>query len=88
LNNEVNTATVKTGRGGFKGPVEEELRKLRMPALLVHGRGDPRPVWPVEVLQTSCRGRNSTWFPDVGHEWHEDPESLRQILKEFLMGCM
>jgi pimeloyl-ACP methyl ester carboxylesterase len=67
--------------------VQERLRALDLPVLLVHGRVDPRPVAALEELAGcaapqragDASGRRSS--PVL-----EAPDALRQILQRFLLS--
>ncbi|GAB3424756.1 alpha/beta fold hydrolase [Flindersiella endophytica] len=58
---------------------------LDVPALVVHGEADPRPVdGPAELAGVLPRGRLAR-LPGVGHvPWAERPELCREALRGFL----
>ena len=59
--------------------------RLDVPALVVHGTVDPRPLdGPVELAEVLPRGRLAK-LAGVGHEpWTEHPQLLREALRSFL----
>jgi proline iminopeptidase len=61
------------------------VAQLRMPTLVVHGAGDPRPAWSAESVARTVANGEFVSLPDVGHyPWVEKPELLRAALRGFL----
>ncbi|WP_256788505.1 alpha/beta fold hydrolase [Frankia sp. AvcI1] len=64
--------------------IDDDLRRLTVPVLVVHGRRDPDPTGAREVADLAPRGR---WVPldNAGHSpWLERPAEMRQVLRAFL----
>lgn len=67
------------------GVLRERARALRVPTLVLHGDGDPRPAWPARELAELIPGARFVLLDDVGHEpFWERPEPLRGQLRGFL----
>jgi proline iminopeptidase len=67
------------------GILRERARALRVPTLVLHGDGDPRPAWPARELSELIPGARFVLLEDVGHEpFWERPEPLRAQLRGFL----
>ncbi|WP_157467799.1 alpha/beta fold hydrolase [Frankia sp. QA3] len=64
--------------------IEDDLRRLTAPVLVVHGRRDPDPTGAREVADLAPCGQ---WAPldNAGHSaWLEQPAAMRQVLRAFL----
>lgn len=67
------------------GVLREKARGLQVPALVLHGDGDPRPSWPARELAGLIPGARFVLLENVGHEaFWERPEPLRDHLRGFL----
>jgi proline iminopeptidase len=67
------------------GVLPEGARALRVPLLVLHGDGDPRPSWPAREVAELVPGARFVLLDDVGHEpFWERPEPLREHLRGFL----
>ena len=63
----------------------EALRKVDIPALIIHGRQDPMPESVALENQKLLRGSRLVWLDRCGHwPWIEQPEALEKALFEFL----
>lgn len=63
----------------------EEASKLDMPALLLHGGGDPRPLYPVRDLVDTLRGARLRVIEKLGHyPYLEEVGQVRELLREFV----
>jgi proline iminopeptidase len=63
--------------------IEDDLRKLRVPVLVLHGDRDPDPIGAKEVAELVQRGE---WSPiaAAGHSpWLEQPTAMRERLLAF-----
>jgi len=81
VNHEVNRA-VK-----WPGITAESCAGLAVPALVVHGDGDPRPDEGARRLAEILPGGEFVSLEGVGHfPWLERPELLREALRRFLVG--
>ncbi|WP_261574853.1 alpha/beta fold hydrolase [Frankia gtarii] len=64
--------------------IEDDLRRLTVPVLVVHGRRDPNPTGAREIADLAPLGQ---WAPldNAGHSpWLEQPAVLQQRLRAFL----
>ena len=60
---------------------------LDVPALIVHGSGDPRPAWTVDSMAKALPAARVHVIPDAGHvPWLEAPGNFAAILRSFLQG--
>jgi proline iminopeptidase len=67
------------------GALRDRAKGLRVPTLVVHGAGDPRPAWPARELADLIPNSRFVLLEDVGHEpFWERPEPLRERLRAFL----
>jgi len=67
------------------GVLRERARALRVPTLVLHGDGDPRPAWPARELSELIPTARFVLLEDVGREpFWERPEPLRAQLRGFL----
>jgi proline iminopeptidase len=63
------------------------VRKLPIPALLLHGAGDPRPARFVQSLAAQLPHGQFRCLDQCGHyPWIERPKEFRPILRRFLGG--
>jgi proline iminopeptidase len=63
----------------------EALRKLDIPALILHGRQDPLPESVALENQQLLKGSRLVWLDRCGHwPWIEQPAALEKALFEFL----
>ena len=67
------------------GVLRDRARGLRVPTLVLHGDGDPRPAWPARELAGLIPNARFVLLDDVGHEpFWERPKPLRDQLRGFL----
>lgn len=60
-------------------------RKLTVPALVIHGEDDPRPIWAVESMVDALPTVELCVLADAGHlPWIEEPEKFREVVRRFL----
>ncbi len=63
----------------------EALRKLNIPALILHGRQDPMPECVALENQKLLKGSRLVWLDRCGHwPWIEQPAAVEKALFEFL----
>jgi len=63
----------------------EALKKLDIPALILHGRQDPMPESVALENQKLLKGSHLVWLDRAGHwPWLEQPEAMEKALLEFL----
>jgi proline iminopeptidase len=63
----------------------EALKKLDIPALIIHGRQDPMPESVALENQKLLRGSRLVWLERCGHwPWIEQPEAFEKAMFEFL----
>jgi len=66
-------------------PLDERVAELRVPALIVHGAGDPRPHTSAQRLAGLLPNATFALLPGVGHyPWLERPELVRTAMREFI----
>jgi proline iminopeptidase len=81
---EVARAVQKDWKARFEAGIEEDLRGLRVPVLVLHGDRDPDPVGAQEVADLAPFGE---WAPlaAAGHSpWLEQPSAMRARLRAFI----
>jgi proline iminopeptidase len=64
--------------------IEDDLRRLGVPVLVLHGEHDPDPIGAREVAELAPLGE---WAPlaDAGHSpWLERPDAMRDRLRTFV----
>lgn len=62
-------------------------RKLDVPALILHGAEDPRPVWAVDSLAAALPRGDLQIIPRSGHlPWVETPIEVVSAITNFLQG--
>lgn len=85
-NYEVNSLLGKDGkRFAESGAIPKRLAALRVPALVVHGEADPRPVWAARKLAGLMPNASLRTLPATGHfPWLEQPGPFRETLRSFL----
>ena len=67
------------------GGIEERLRALDVPALVVHGDGDPRPASAAEPVATALPRGEFALIERAGHfPWVERPDAFREVVRGFL----
>lgn len=60
-------------------------RELDVPVRIVHGVGDPRPVWAVQPLAQALPNAELVVLDGVGHlPWVEDPNAFRRTTRDFI----
>ena len=63
----------------------EALRKLNIPALILHGRQDPMPESIALENQRLLKGSRLVWLDRCGHwAWIEQPAAVEKAMFEFL----
>lgn len=61
--------------------------ELVMPALVVHGEADPRPLYPVRHLADTLQNARLHLIEEMGHyPYLEAVERVRGLLREFIAG--
>jgi proline iminopeptidase len=67
------------------GGIEERLRALDVPALVIHGDGDPRPASAVDPVAAALPRGEFALIEGAGHfPWIEQPDAFRGVLRGFL----
>jgi pimeloyl-ACP methyl ester carboxylesterase len=64
--------------------IEDDLRKLSVPVLVLHGEHDPDPLGARDVAELAPLGE---WAPlaAAGHSpWLEQPGAMRERLRAFV----
>jgi proline iminopeptidase len=86
VNDEVNTNLGRDFERFFADPgVRQQLHRLHVPILLVHGDADPRPFASVEALAEELPNAQVVKLNDAGHfPFWEAPHELRRVLAAFL----
>jgi len=68
-----------------KGTLERGLPGLDVPALLIHGEGDPMPMRATTETAALIRGAKVEIIPEAGHfPWIEQRAGVRQVIDDFL----
>jgi proline iminopeptidase len=83
-NMDVNHATQRSWKERLDAGIEDGIRALPMPVLVLHGDADPDPVGARAVAELAPRGE---WAPlaGAGHSpWLEQREAMRARLRAFL----
>lgn len=81
LNAALNAALDRLHAEGF----EERVRRLDVPALVLHGTEDPRPVRLAERLASTLPDARLVTIEGAGHlPWVERPDETRETVREFL----
>jgi proline iminopeptidase len=82
---DVNASVNAESHAEDEAALRRACAALDVPALVVHGLGDPRPAaGPEELAEVLPKGR-FVGLPDVGHvPWAEQPGLLRSALRSFL----
>jgi proline iminopeptidase len=58
---------------------------LDVPALIVHGAEDTRPVWAVDSLAAALPRADVRIIPDSGHlPWIETPAEIASAISSFI----
>jgi proline iminopeptidase len=85
-NYEVNEQLNKAGGDFVNDPLlPARLKELKIPTLVVHGDGDPRPAWSARKIAESLPNARFELLTGVGHlPWLENPEQLQAVLLDFL----
>jgi pimeloyl-ACP methyl ester carboxylesterase len=67
------------------GTLERGLPGLDLPALLIHGEGDPMPMRATTETAALIRGAKVEVIPEAGHfPWIERRGAVRQVVEDFL----
>lgn len=67
-----------------KGTLEQGLRSLAVPSILIHGDLDPIPASAAQQTAVIIPGSELRGLPNVGHwPWLEQPGVVRALLEEF-----
>jgi proline iminopeptidase len=75
------SATNRAAEFGFA----DELASLNVPVIVAHGSDDPVPYTGAADLAELLPQARFSLLPDVGHDpWLEDPDTLRNVLREFI----
>lgn len=76
INNEINRELT------LPWVTAETIAGIRVPAIVIHGAGDPRPAVTAELLARTLPHGHYVEIPAVGHyPWIEAPEKLRGVLR-------
>ncbi len=69
--------------------ITAELRRLALPALVMHGTADAvTPVENAETLTSLIPGARHRWFEGCGHLFfHERPDESARVIDEFARGA-
>jgi proline iminopeptidase len=71
-------------RAELEAGIEDDLRSLRVPILVLYGEHDPDPVGARAVADLAPNGE-WTPIPDAGHSpWLEQPAAMRDSLRSFV----
>ncbi len=85
INYECNAALNDEIEGLEESTLRALCRQLEVPVLVVHGSGDPRPVWSVESMVEALPAAEVHVLPDVGHvPWLEGHKGFESVLRNFL----
>ena len=69
------------------GGIEERLRALDVPALVIHGDRDPRPASAAEPVASALPRGEFALIEGAGHfPWIEQSEAFGEVLRGFLAG--
>ncbi len=83
-NMEVNHATQADWKRRLDAGIEDGIRELDAPVLVLHGEADPDPVGARAVADLAPRGKWAP-IPNAGHSpWLENSATLRERLRAFL----
>jgi pimeloyl-ACP methyl ester carboxylesterase len=66
--------------------VEDQVRRLGAPVLVVHGAHDTEPARARQVAQLARNGRWVELEHSAHSPWLEEPAALREALREFVEG--
>jgi proline iminopeptidase len=59
--------------------------RLNRPVLILHGAGDPRPVWATDSLAQALPNARRVVIDDAGHlPWLEQPQPVADQIRGFL----
>lgn len=85
VNLEANSALNAEVKTWSEPDLVRRCRQLDIPALVVHGRADPRPAWAVDSLVAALPSADLVVLEGVGHfPWLEAPEVTVGLLRKFL----
>jgi pimeloyl-ACP methyl ester carboxylesterase len=78
--------TMASVRAHFEaGTLEQGLPKLSLPALLIHGAGDPMPLTATTDTAALIPGATVEIIEEAGHfPWVEQPAAVRAVVEGFL----
>lgn len=87
-NLEVNRILGADAAGFIEGDaIRARMSQVTIPALIVHGEADPRPLSSVRQLAALLPNARLVALPNCGHfPWIEQPEAFRTVLREFLQS--
>lgn len=85
-NQEVNRVLGADAATRLEDPaIRRRIERLAVPALIVHGDADPRPLSSARQLADALPNARLAALPDCGHfPWIEQPEAFQVVLREFL----
>jgi proline iminopeptidase len=84
-NVEAGEALRRSADERLRAGLADEVRRLTVPVLVLHGDDDPLPVECAIDLADRLPSAQLTVLDGVGHTpWLEDPEGVRGALREFL----
>jgi proline iminopeptidase len=85
INFEVNTLVWNDWERFVHTTDFNELGKLNIPGLIIHGEGDPRPYRIVKGLTELLQGSEFKLLKKTGHyPWIEEPDLIKKELNEFI----
>jgi proline iminopeptidase len=85
INFECNRALNDEEKQTLEDEMLERCRTLEVPVRIVHGSGDPRPLWAVDGLVTALPAAQLTVLDGVGHlPWLEDHTAFDRVAREFV----
>lgn len=85
INFECNKALNDEEKATVEADVLAACRGLAVPVRVVHGAGDPRPVWAVQSLVDTLPSAELVVLPEVGHlPWLENPDAFTLVTRDFL----
>jgi proline iminopeptidase len=89
VNLECNRALNDEDRQTVESEVLARCRLLEVPVRVVHGAGDPRPLWAVQPLLEALPRAALTVLDGVGHlPWLEDPDAFHAVAREFVLDAV
>ena len=67
--------------------IQDDLKQIKCPTLIVHGDADVIPVYVAEQLSESIDKSKLIILPNVGHYlWIEAPDEIYRVIVEFFQS--